>query len=170
MDRGYTPMGENSAKIINFYSALLQVYVRVFYFQRQQPPQKSLLHSLIHIFANIPYNYSCTPPINWHISSISQAYLGGISQAYQGLSQAYLRHISSISQANIRHISIMCHISEANLRHISSLFEANLRNISIKSQFYFLGIFQFYLKRIKGVLQAYVRHISSIFQSYLQNI
>ena len=82
----------------------------------------------------------------------------------------------------------MCHISEANLRHISSLFEANLRNMSTMSQFYFLDILQFYLKRIKvyfkhmsgispayfnrisRISEAYIRYISSLSQGYLRHL
>ena len=137
-------------------------------FQRRQPHQESLLHSLIHIFAKLPYNYSNTASINWHMSFISQAYPIGISQAYlslisgifyvypkqiSGISQAYHKQIPGLSQAyfkQISGISLTCLMSKACLRHIPSISQVYLIYIS--------SIFHAFFMHISGLSQAYLKH------------
>ena len=103
---------------------------------------------------------------------MSQVYsrqsLGGLYQAYirliSGICPAFLRHISNyiwyISQTDFRQSSCLSCISQAYLWHISDISQAYLRYISGIS--HISRIDQRYVKQSQIISQTYPRYISVI--------
>ena len=125
-----------------------------FCFQRRQPLQKSSLHSL---------TYSLSYTLAFF--EIVQFLRACNNLNYQVFCQAYLRHISSISQV------IFYIISQTYFRQSSGISQAYFRNISDVSKAYLDKSQIIYFKLIPGISQSQLRLISSIIsQTHLRRL